>query len=78
VLCDEEVGKYLLVSESEERSSDLEFGSDIDLHDCALFDVVVNNDSNEDDIVVQDFISEDMEDYEGEREDFMAVSVLKQ
>jgi hypothetical protein len=69
VLCDE-VGKYLLVSESEERSSDLEFGSDNELHDFALLDVV-NNDSNEDDSIVQDFIWQDMKNYEGQREDFM-------
>jgi hypothetical protein len=71
--CDEEVGKYLLVSESEERSSDLELDSDNELDDCALLDVVVNNDSNEDDIIVQDFIWEDMENHKGQREDFMAI-----
>lgn len=71
MLCDEEVGNVYLISESEERSSDLEFGSDNELHDFALLDVVVNNDSNEDDSIVQDFIWEDMENYEGQREDFM-------
>jgi hypothetical protein len=49
--CDEEVGKYLLIIESEERSSNLEFGSDSELDDCALLDFVVIDDS-----IIQDFI----------------------
>jgi hypothetical protein len=65
------VGKCLL-TESEESSSDLELGSDNELDDCGLLDVVVNNDCNEDDIIVQDFIWEDMENHKGQREDFMA------
>jgi hypothetical protein len=56
ILHDDEVEECLLVSESEERSSDSEFYSDSELDDCALLDVVVNDDSDEVDDDIQDFV----------------------
>jgi hypothetical protein len=49
ILRDNEVEECLLGSESEESLSTLEFDSDNGLDDCALRDVVVNGDSDEDD-----------------------------
>jgi hypothetical protein len=43
------VGEYLLVSESEESLLDSDFDSDNELDDCALLDVVVNDDIDEED-----------------------------
>jgi hypothetical protein len=37
--------EYLLVSESEESLSDLEFDSDNELDDCTLLDIVVNGET---------------------------------
>jgi hypothetical protein len=45
------VGEYLFVSESEESLSDSEFDRDNELDNCALLDDVVNDDSDEDDII---------------------------
>jgi hypothetical protein len=41
VLCDDEMGECLLVSESEERLSGLESDSDNKSDDCAFLDIVV-------------------------------------
>jgi hypothetical protein len=70
VLCGDELGEYLHVSESEENLSDLEFDTDNELDDCALFDVV-NGDSDKDDDIIQDFVWEDMNNYKGQRQNFM-------
>jgi hypothetical protein len=48
---EEEVGEYLLLSESEESLSDSEFDTDNEMDDHALLDVVVNNGRNEDDSI---------------------------
>jgi hypothetical protein len=48
VLCDDEVGECLLGSEAKESLSDSQF----ELDDCALLDVVVDGDSDEDDTVL--------------------------
>jgi hypothetical protein len=71
VLHDEEVGEYLLLSESEESLSDSEFDTDNELDDCALPDAVVNDGSDEDDSVTQDFVWENMQNCKGQRENFM-------
>jgi hypothetical protein len=41
------MGEYLLVTESENRLSDLEFGSDNETDDCDSCDDVVNGDSDD-------------------------------
>jgi hypothetical protein len=69
VLCDDDVKECLLASESEESLSDLEFYSENELDDCALLDVAVDDDSDEDDII-QDSVWEDMDNYKGRRENF--------
>jgi hypothetical protein len=67
-MCDDDVKGCLLASESEESLSDSEFGSENELDDCSLLDVVVVDDSDEDDI--QDFVWEDMNNYKGQRKNF--------
>jgi cytochrome c556 len=59
------VGKYLLLSESEQNLSDSEYGTENELHNCALFDAVVNDGS-----ATQDFVWENMQNYKGQRENF--------
>jgi hypothetical protein len=66
VLCDDDMKECLLGSESEESLSDSEFDSENELGDCALLDVVVDDDSDEDDII-QDFVWEHMNNYKGQR-----------
>jgi hypothetical protein len=51
VLPDDEVEDCLLGSESEESLSDSECDSENELDDCAVLDVVVNGDSDHDDII---------------------------
>jgi hypothetical protein len=72
VLCDDEVKECLLGSESEESLSDSEFDSENELDDCALLDVVVYYNSDEDDII-QNFVWEDMNNYKGQRENFTGI-----
>jgi hypothetical protein len=69
VLCDDKVKECLLGSKFEESLSDSEFDSENELDDCALLDVVVDDNSGEDDDI-QDFIWEDMNNYKGQRENF--------
>jgi hypothetical protein len=72
VLHDEaEVGENLLLSKSEGSLSYLEIDNDSELDYHALLDVVVNDGSDEDDNITQDFVSENMENYMGQRENFM-------
>jgi hypothetical protein len=63
------VKECLLVSKSEGSLSDLEFGSENELDNCALLDVVVDDNIDEDDDI-QDFVWEDMNNYKGQRENF--------
>jgi hypothetical protein len=63
------VEEYSFVSECEESLSDLEFDSNNELDDCALFDTVVNDDSDEDDII-QAFVWKDIKNYKGQRVNF--------
>jgi hypothetical protein len=51
----DEVGEYLLLSESEESLSDLEFDTDNELDDDALLNVVLYDGNDEDDSVTKDF-----------------------
>jgi hypothetical protein len=51
VLCDDDVKECLLTSEPEESLSDSEFDSENELDDCALLDVAVDDDSDEEDII---------------------------
>jgi hypothetical protein len=69
LLCDDEVKECLLGSESEEILSYSEFHSENELDDCALLDVVVDDNSDEDDII-QDFVWEDTNNYKGQRKHF--------
>jgi hypothetical protein len=69
VLCDDDVKEFLLGKESEESLSESEFGSENELDDCALLDVVVDDNSDDDDII-QDCVWEDMNNYKGQRENF--------
>jgi hypothetical protein len=64
------VQECLLGSKSEESLSDSKFDSENELDDYALPDVVVDDDSDEDDII-QDFVWEDMNNYKGQRENFI-------
>lgn len=54
-----EVGEYLLLSESGGSLSYSEFDADNEVDDPDL-DAVVNDGSNEDDSIAQDFVSENM------------------
>jgi hypothetical protein len=65
------VGECLFGSESEESSPDSEFDSDNELDDCTLLDVVVNGDSDEDDEIIQDFLWAGVNNYKGQKENFM-------
>jgi hypothetical protein len=64
------VGEYLLLSESEGSLQYSEFYSDNELDDHALLHVVVNDGSDEDYNITQDFVWENMENYKGQRENF--------
>jgi hypothetical protein len=64
VLCDDDVKECLLASESEESLSDSELDSENELDDCDHLDVVVDDGSDEDDII-QDFVWENMNNYKG-------------
>jgi cytochrome c556 len=55
VLCDDKVGEYLLLSESEES---------------AFLDAVVNDGSDEDDSATKDILWETMQNCKGQRENF--------
>jgi hypothetical protein len=55
VLCDYEIGDCLLDSESEESLSDSECDSENEFDDCAVLNVVVNGESDQDD-TIQDFL----------------------
>jgi hypothetical protein len=69
VLRDEEL-EYLLQSESEQSLSDSDFETKDELEDRALLNTVINEGSDEDDSVTQDFVWEHMENYKGQRENF--------
>jgi hypothetical protein len=69
VLHDDEVGDCWLGSKSEESLSDSESDSGNKLDDCTILDVVVDGDSDQDDII-QDFVREDMNNYKRQRENF--------
>jgi hypothetical protein len=56
--------------------SDSECDSENDLYDCAVLDIVVDGDSDQDDII-QDFVWEDMNNYKGQRETSPTVLDLK-
>jgi hypothetical protein len=68
VLHDEDV-EYLLQSESENSLSDSDLDTDNELEDRALLDTVITEGSDED-IARRDFIWENMDNYEGRRENF--------
>jgi hypothetical protein len=53
----------------------LKFDNDNELEDHALLDVVVNGGSYDDDNIIQDFVWENMENYKGQRENFMGTVV---
>jgi hypothetical protein len=55
----------LLLNDSERSSSD--FDTKNELEDRAVFDIMRNEDSDEDDSVTQAFIWENMENYKGQR-----------
>jgi hypothetical protein len=55
VLCDYEIGDCLLDSESEESLSDSECDNENEFDDCAVLNVVVNGESDQDD-TIQDFL----------------------
>jgi hypothetical protein len=57
----DEVGVYLLQSESEESLSGSEFDTGNELDDYALLDVVLNDGNIEDNIVTQDFVWKNMQ-----------------
>jgi hypothetical protein len=67
-----EVGEYLLPSESEGSSSDFELDIDNELDDRALPALVVNDGSEENDIITLDLVWENMEDYKGQGENLMS------
>jgi hypothetical protein len=54
VLPGEEVGEYLLLSESERSLSDLEIDSNNERDNCAFLDVVVMGVTHEDGNIIQD------------------------
>jgi hypothetical protein len=68
VLRDDEVGGRLPGNKSEEGLSDLECDSENELDDCAVLDVEVDGDSDQDDI--KDFVWEDMNNYKGDQLSF--------
>jgi hypothetical protein len=68
----DEVGEYLLPSESEGSSSDFELDTDNELDDRALPALVVNDGSEENDIITLGLIRENMEDYKGQGENLMS------
>jgi hypothetical protein len=70
VLRDEEL-EYLLQCESEQSLSDSDFDTENELEDRALLDTVINEDSDEDYSAMQDFVWENMENYKGQKENFM-------
>jgi hypothetical protein len=49
----------------------LEHDSDNEVDDCAILDVVVECDSDEDDNIIQHFVQGDMNNYKGQRENFI-------
>jgi hypothetical protein len=55
IQCDDEVKECLAGSKSKESLSNLEFGSQNELDDCALLDVVVYDNTNEHDGITQEF-----------------------
>jgi phage terminase large subunit len=73
VLCVDEVKECFLGSESEEIISDSEFDSENEWNYCAFLDVVVDDNSDDDDgdCYSKPFTWEDMDSYKGQRENFM-------
>jgi hypothetical protein len=49
----------------------LAFDNENELDDCALLHVVVNDNNDDVDDIIQDSVREDMNDYKGQRENFM-------
>jgi hypothetical protein len=76
VLYDDEVKEFLPNSKSEEGLSGSEFDNENELDDCAFLDVLVDDNSDEDDII-QGFVWEDINSYKEQRENFIG-SVLRQ
>jgi hypothetical protein len=56
----DKAGEGLLGSESEESQLDSEYYSYNKLDDCALLDVMIDGDSDEDGDIIQDFVLEDI------------------
>lgn len=61
----------LLGNESEESLSDLELDGKNELNSCNLLDVVVEDNSDQDDDIIQGFVREDMNYYKEQNENFM-------
>jgi hypothetical protein len=70
VLCDDEL-ECLLLSDSERSWSESDFDTENELEDHAVLDTMRNEDSDEDESATQAFILENMENYNGQRENFM-------
>jgi hypothetical protein len=60
------VKECLLSREAEENLLDAEFDSENEMDDHALLDVVVDDNTDKDDII-QDFVWEDMKHYKGQK-----------
>jgi hypothetical protein len=56
ILSNDKMGEYVLVSESEESLLDSEFDPDTVLNGCALLDVMVDSDTDEDDDAIRDCV----------------------
>jgi hypothetical protein len=65
------VKECLLGNESEESLSDLELDGKNELNSCNLLDVVVEDNSDQDDDIIQGFVREDMNYYKEQNENFM-------
>jgi hypothetical protein len=69
VLCDEEL-ECLLQSDSDQSLSDSNFDTENELDDRAVLDAMRNEHSDVDDSGTQAFIWENMQNYNGQRENF--------
>jgi hypothetical protein len=67
VLRDDKVEDCLLGSKCEESLSDSECDSENELDDCAILDIVVDGDTDQD-YIIQDFVWEDMNNCKVQRE----------
>jgi hypothetical protein len=73
VLHDEELEFFFFFCQSDSKQSllDSNFDTENKLEDRTVLDTVRNEDSDEDDSAAQAFIWENMENYKGQRENFM-------